>query len=452
MGKLLPSLRAGSGSRLFVHCGTSVGYLAELSASSPCVERYAERALLLADRKDIVCVTEEVEQDYLEYMAGLGVGPDDHNLIVTSRFENRGGPLWERLLESEEALAVLGCRMRLEGTTQLHPFISTAGQFDLARALSDKTGTPVRVIGGDPDFVAYADGKHHIRARALELGVPVAPGEIVNLGDNERGRQQDYAALRSALKRQAGNTGRVIVRGASGAAGSATFIGSDTPVDLDALAGWLSQRTDNRIYLVEALVDMVASPNVQIHISPEGSTECVGMSDQLLDPGLSHQGNAHPSTARCTEDMIQWATTLGEWLGDTGYTGIAGFDFVEYIAPDGTRKAFLAELNPRVNGATYPLVVRERLDPASAFVSGTIGTEIGSFAELRERLPHLLYSREREYGILPYMTGCLAFGACGVIALAPSRFEAAELFAEAELSLGAATLAGEPVGSLAGTS
>jgi hypothetical protein len=49
------------------------------------------------------------------------------------------------------------------------------------------------------------------------------------------------------------------------------------------------------------------------------------------------------------------------------------------------------------------------------------------------------------------LTGCVGFGACGVVALAPSRLEAAELFAEAEHGLGAAP-AGEPVGSLAGIS
>jgi hypothetical protein len=27
-------------------------------------------------------------------------------------------------------------------------------------------------------MAAYADQKHHIRAKAIELGVPVAPGEV----------------------------------------------------------------------------------------------------------------------------------------------------------------------------------------------------------------------------------------------------------------------------------
>lgn len=450
MGKLLQGLRAGAGSRLFVHCGTSVEYLAELSASSPAVDRYAERALLLAERQDIVCVTHKVEPAYLEFLAGLGVGPHPANLINTARFESGGGPLWKRLLGSDAALDFLSWRMRSTGASQLHPFISTKGQFDLARELGARTGAPVRVVGGDPELVAYADCKHHIRAKALELGIPVAPGEVVRLGGCEKDRQQDYAILSGALERQAGRTGRVIIRGASGAAGSATFIGGGTRRDLENLADWLSRRTDSRTYLVEAMVNVLASPNVQILVSADGSTECVGISDQLLDSALTHRGNAYPSQAHCTGEMIRWAMVLGEWLGGMGYIGIAGFDFVEYIDRDGRARAFLAELNPRVNGATYPLAVRERLEPAAAFVSGTIATEIGSFAELRERLPQLLYSREREYGILPYMTGCLAFGTCGIIALAPTRRQAAQLFAQAERRLAPALVRDEAVMSLAG--
>src|SRR3954452_19985811 len=277
MGKLLRSLGAGADSRLFVHCATSVDYVAELSASSPGVERYAERALLLAEPRDIVCVTHEVDASYLEFLAEFGLGPKPGNLVVASRYPNTGGPLWERLLQSDEALDLLSRRMQAEGITQLHPFMCTAGQFELARALGDRLGTSVGVLGGNPDVVAYADEKHHIRSLSLELGVPVAPGEVV-----------DAVSLLPAVRRQLFRTGRVIVRGASGASGSATFICGSGSHDQDRLQDWLSRRVENRIFLVEALVDAVASPNIQIHVSTDGSTECVGITDQLLDPALTH--------------------------------------------------------------------------------------------------------------------------------------------------------------------
>jgi Pre ATP-grasp domain len=440
MSQLLQNLGAGTGSRLFVHCTTSIDHLGELRELNPGVERYAERALLLANRDDLVCVPEEVESDYLEFLEGLGLGPAPENLIVTSRFQSGSGPLWERLLDSEEALAFLEGRMQLQKTAQLHPFCSTAGQFELARALSERTGRTIRVIGGDPDLVAYADSKEPIRAKALELGVPVARGEVVEMGTGERPRERDLDILRSAIERQSRHTGRVMVRRTGGAASSATFIYGGAG-DLAALEVWLAGGRANRTYLVESMVNPVVSPSVQIYISPDASAECVGITDQLLDRELTHRGNAYPTGARCSGNMVRWACRIGEWLGDMGYTGIAGFDFVEYIAPDGNPGAFLAELNPRVNSATYPLAVRERISPTGAFVAGTIEMGVGTFAELRERMPQLLYSLERKSGILPYMTGSLSFGSCGIIALAPCRAEAAELYGEAELSLGA-SLAG----------
>jgi hypothetical protein len=220
--------------------------------------------------------------------------------------------------------------------------------------------------------------------------------------------------------------------------------------DLDRLKDWLSRRTENRLFLVEAMVDAVASPNIQLHVSADGSTECVGITDQLLDAGLTHCGDASPSQARCIRDMVRCAHLLADWLGDMGYTGIAGFEFVEYINEDGNRRAFLAELNPRVNGATYPLAVRERISPRSALVSGSVFSGVGSFDEVGRLLSDLLYSPAGDRGILPHTTGSLAYDTCGIIALAPSRPEAAELFAEAELRLSAAALPVDPVSCLAG--
>ena len=441
MGELLRSLGAGGGSRLFVHCVTAIDYLDELCALKPEVELYAERALLLADVADIVCLAEEVDPAYLALLAELGIGPRPENVIVAWRYSESGSPLWKRLLDNDEVLEQLSRRMRMERTAQLHPFFLTTGHLELGRALSERLGREVTVLGGDPAVVAYADHKHHIRALAVELGIPVAPGEVVDAG-----------SVFSSVKRQLRTTGRVIVRGASGAAGSATFCADGTVASLDDLAGWLSGRTDNRLYLVEAMYQAVASPNIQIHVSRKGKTTCVGISDQLLDSSLTHTGNALPSAAACTSDMVRWASRLGEWLGDMGYAGIAGFDFVEYMAPDGKRKAFLAELNPRVNGATYPLAVRERLSPGSAFVCGSIETRLDAFSEVRDRLGHLLYAASRRRGVIPYMPGSLAYGSCGIIALAPTRRESAELFAQAELSLTGAVPQAEPVRALAAIS
>jgi hypothetical protein len=163
---------------VYVHCGTSVEYLADLNASIPGVQHYAERALLLAERDDVVCVPDEIDSEYLDYLAEIGIGPAAGNLLVASRFDDSAAvePLWRRLLSSREAIDALGCMIERSGAGHIHPFIATRGQFELGEALQRRSGVPVRVNGGDPAVVAYADFKHHVRAKAIELGIPVAAG------------------------------------------------------------------------------------------------------------------------------------------------------------------------------------------------------------------------------------------------------------------------------------
>lgn len=434
MPRMLDRIRGGSRSLLYVHCGTSVGYWEELYRSFPGLMSYAERALILARRGDLVCVNDEIEPAYLEYLAELGIGPAPANIIVAGRSAEADeiGPLPARVLGDGGTLDRMASLMRSRGTVAIHPFMATSHQLELARGLSERLGHAVPVIGGDPDLVAYADGKNHIRQAAIELGIPVAPGEVIDLGIPSA---RDGSRLRAVLTRHLRHTGRIIVRGANGAAGTSTYCARAG--EIEQLTALLLQRSDNQVYLVEAMVDATASPNVQMHIDSDGCIECVGVTDQRLDSSVAHLGNVAPSKARCLTKIVAWAHCLSEWLRNAGYVGIAGFDFVEYTGTRGEPRALLAELNPRVNGGTYPLAVLEQFEETGAFVSGIVTTDLETFTELRGMLSELLFTRERGEGVLPYATGTLRYGSCPAIALAATREQAAELYAEAELRMAA---------------
>jgi hypothetical protein len=100
-----------------------------------------------------------------------------------------------------------------------------------------------------------------------------------------------------------------------------------------------------------------------------------------------------------------------------------------------------------VNGGTYPLAVRARLNeaatrsgrpPAPAFVSGTVDTRAASFRRVKAAIGHLLFDPDRGTGVVPYATGCLEHGKCAMVALAGSRLRAAELYGAAQARLEAA--------------
>lgn len=418
MVSLLQRLEGDACPRLFVHS----------------VERGSERALVLARPQDIVCVSDEVEPAYLAYLAELGLGPAPDRVVPMSRFGDRatGRALWARLAESTEALRALGSLLREGGPSRLHPVIASRGSFALAAALEIAADTEVLVDGGDPMIVEYADQKHHIRERAIALGIPVAEGEVVELAVTAGRRRRDYDVLRAAVERRLGVTGRVIVRGTQGTGGSATFIVGTGGTDADGLMRTLSGRAENRIFLVEVMVAATISPNVQLHVAPgDGPITCVGVTDQRWERPLVNGGNLYPSASHLTDQIARWSHCLAGWLQQSGYSGLVGMDYVEYADPrTGEARAFLAEVNPRVAGDTYPLALLERLNvgqrragrpESGAFVSGTIETQPRRFADFRRAAEHLFYSPATGAGVVPHHVGSLGRGRCGVVVFGPTR-------------------------------
>jgi Pre ATP-grasp domain len=427
----------------------SLRSLQGLGESLPGLDRYAERALLLATDGDVVCVPKPVDACYLELLAGLGLGPRPEHIVVPSG-NGRGAerPLAERLL-CEPGVLSRAARAVGADEVMIEPYAATPEVMALAEVMERDSGIPVRV-DGSPRITRQADQKHLMRAKAEELGIPVAEGEVSELAFPGGRRRRDLEPVRAAIERQLRHTGRVIVRGASGASGSSTFVVGRGGEDTTGVLRRIGSRTDNRIYLVEAMVEATVSPNVQIHVpaADEGPLVSVGVTDQRWSRGLTHAGNQLPSSARTVEAMEAWARMLATWMRGQGYTGLVGFDFVEYRdARTGGLRAILAEVNPRVNGGTYPLAVRARLNEtaersgrpqAPAFVSGTVDTRARSFARVRAAVGHLLFDPDRGTDVLPYATGCLDHGKCALVALAGSRLRAAEIYGAAQARLEAA--------------
>ena len=402
--------------------------------ASPTTERASDRALVLARPQDIVCVSEEVEPAYLAYLAELGLGPSPERVVAVSRFGDHapGRALWARLAGNTEALRALGSLLRESGPTRLHPFIASRRPFELAAALEIAADTEVQVVGGDPRVVESADQKHEMRARAIALGIPVADGEIVELPLAGGRRRGDYNALRAAIDRRLGATGRVIVRGTHGASGSASYVVGSGGMDPDGVMRALSDRCENRFLLVEVMVSATVSPSVQLHVAPEGGPiTCVGVTDQRWERPLLNGGSLYPSTAHLVPEMVEWALRLAGWLQREGYAGHLGLDFVEYTDPaSGKPRAFLAEVSPRLTGDTYPLALFRRLNGAqrqagrpesAAFVSGTIDIRHRRFADFRRAAGHLFYSPITGCGVVPHHVGWLGRGRCGVVVLGPTR-------------------------------
>lgn len=435
--------------RLFLHSVTGLPST-QARGTKPGEDRYAERALLMARAGDLVCVAAPVDQEYLAWLNAQGVGPVPADVLVADGVsdEAAGVSLASKAARDTSLHARIAARVSAETGLALHPYAVTPEIAAVAEALGTAGIARVRVVGGDPGATARADCKHAMRARAAGLGIPVAEGEVVELPVAGGRRRRDFEPVRAAIQRQLRRTGQVIVRGSLGTIGSSTFIVGRGGDDTDGVVRRLGTRADNRVYLVEALVDLTVSPNLHLRLDDGGGIATLEATDQRWSRPFVHAGNVFPSAARRLDAMEEWARALAASLQADGFGGDVGLDFVEYRDPaTGAPRAFLAEVNPRVNGAGYPLALRARLNavrhaagrpPINAFASGTIETRAACFGRLREALGDLLFTHERGTGIVPYLTGWLSRGCCGVIALAGGREEALALHAEAQAAMEAA--------------
>ncbi len=400
--------------------------------------RSAERALTLAGPRDVVCLPIEPDPLFVALLAELGLGPDRSRIVVP-----RGEPtalIGPRFLADREAVERIAALLPATGTVWLAPGgLSHPDDARLAAAIAAARGAPVRILGGDPGLVARIDHKPVVREAAIALGIPVAEGTVVTLSLDADGRPIDLAPLHQAIRAVAGE-GRAIVRGAHGSSGDAVFTAGPEGLTGDTLHAFESSRPQS-VYLVEQLLTIRTSPNVQMFIDPAGAAVCVGVADQLLTAGLAHHGNAYPSEARTAAAMVAASMRMAEWLSQQGYRGVFGLDFVEYEDDYARPRWILAEINPRFNGSTQPAAMLERLNrlrgaagqtPIAAFAGGVLPTRARTVRELLQRLGSRRYDRASGSGVVPFHTAGLSDGVYGLTVFAPSRADAIKAFKELE--------------------
>lgn len=444
----------GPHTHVYLHSPTEAPDARTVAQQVPEFVWYGERALLLARPFDVVAVAHPVDQSYLSWLHGLGIGPRFENVLVVEGVAPGAG-LSEVLSTQPAAIARLADHLRYAGSVVLSPFFATPAIMALAGALEEMLGRPVQAVGGPPELVRRLHDKPFLRELARSLGIPVAPGEVVVLPDPGERTPRNLDGLRRAIERWLGSTGHVIVRGASGASGSSTFLSG--PDEIEDVVASIDARTDNRVYLVEPFFRATCSPNVEVVVEPGVGAPRIGVTDQLLSADLVYGGSVWPASARRAKEMVANALTIVAWMRERGFAGRAGFDFVEYERVDGSAGYFLTEINPRVNGASYPVALLGRLAdhairtdaPApAAFRSSNVACTGRNFDELGALCGSLLYDPRRGEGAIPYTVGALSAGKVGFACFgaSPARVDAifAELLSVLEPDRPACAAAGPP--------
>jgi hypothetical protein len=296
----------------------------------------------------------------------------------------------------------------------------------------------IAVDGGSAAAVALSNRKDRVRAEARRLGVPWSEGQLV-CWPHERDCFDAADELLAAVRLVGAKSGGAFVRGVWSMHGADNIRIAGDGLSRARLAEWLSARPSQRSFLVEPLLPVCASPNVQLWIDDDGSVQVVAVTGQRLDDRLIHRGNAFPHPSVHSAQLREWSIAMGGWLASAGYRGPLGLDFLETLDPrTGRDAALLVEVNGRINGATYALAVTERLDaqrsqrglpPVGCWRSATdVPTPARSFAELAERLgDSLLADVGRFAGVVPYNIGLLQHGSVFLLMVAGTPDELEDL-------------------------
>ncbi len=424
--------------QLFLHCIASMPGFDQLTSHVPGVDKYSERALLLAGHEDVVFLNHQAPQDYLRFLNKLSIGPDPSNVLPlpNSTPTTASVPMTARLESWLSSARRFPSQLTESDEVWLNHFAASHFDPPLRSSLSTNFGRRVRFINRLPSHINLYD-KHQFRQHAEDCGLELPPGESVRVNRRDAMEDTRMLPLARAADKYFGVTGRVIIRGALGASGSSVFVVGDRG-ELRKCLRTIDRQRHTDFYLVEPFYDVVVSPNIGMFIDPrDRQIFCVSISDQIFDERIQHRGNCYPSQAKLIHPMIATAKSSCEWLRDQGATGYLGFDFCEYIRP-GTneRNFFFAELNPRFNGATYPAHLFHRLKAQfnhhkiarwHTFRSLTMPTSLSSFTALQRSCEDLLFDGQRSVGFIPYNVGLLQHGKMMLVMIGESTREVVSL-------------------------
>jgi len=360
------------------------------------LDRYAERAILLAGPDDVVLLADTPDPDYIDWLRGLGFGIGTH---FVPRAE--GNTLIERVLEDSGLLAQL-CSSTDNGTPPLVcPYFGGEREWALAHAIGGTLFAP------NAELTHKLNSKIAIRAMLADLGLPLAEGTVT-----------EASAVRDTVTRMLEHCDAILVRGEHSCGGSSVWTVREQS-DLDALESRLATVPDTSSFIIEKLYDPDISPNIQFIIDEDG-VSFFGASVQILGDGLAHQGNTWPVDEPVASDVQRVGHRICEHLATLGCLGLVGIDFI--VLPDAT--ILPVELNARVNASSFMFTVLDTLYDrqwqAMRFkLLHNVNWPIGSdFSALRQQLDGLLIDTPGKHGVFPYNTGCLPEGQCDLIIIA----------------------------------
>ncbi|MEQ9205801.1 MAG: ATP-grasp domain-containing protein [Phycisphaerales bacterium] len=370
MSSLLPTLYIHSLEADRLGDGLSSGSSSGLSASV--LRSLSSRAIYLSMRGDAVVLDAMPDPSWLKYLSGIGIQTGDVHVPA-----GHGDTVIQRLLSDSELLTTLGKR-----SWNISPYMGGDEVQQLATLLDCHVQSPPTPL------LDRLNLKSNLLPILIELDLPTIP--------TTTSTRNDLIAETRAIHAQ---TGAVMVRSDLSIGGLGVWK-VEQEGDIETLDIESQKSNPDRLFILQPLLEVRNSPNVQFDITSDGC-RFLGVSEQQMTQSFAFGGNEYPSAYANDRQIMNQGDRIAHWLHDQGYRGLVGIDFIVTTE----NKVFVVEINPRVNTSTFPLLMCDRLG-CSAFrlVTGIPAGGHAGFERIAEFLGGgLLYDSDRGNGVVPLM-------------------------------------------------
>ncbi|MFG3052742.1 ATP-grasp domain-containing protein [Kitasatospora sp. NPDC048239] len=355
------------------------------AASSAVVNRMDQFALLLAGGGDHVVLKTRPDEDYLGYLAGLGLAlPRIH--VVARQEPDR--------TVTEDALADPALLAALAGPAADGARLTAHGVCELEERLADRAGLPLAAPSAAT--CKAVNSKVYSRRIADELGLRQPRGRAC----------ETLAELAAAFEEAVAGPRPAVVKEAFGVSGKgiARLAGQRRAARILGVVARQAERAggDRVAFVVEEWVDKQADLNYQFTVDRGGAVRFDFVKEQLTEDGV-HKGHKMPPdlTPAQLDELARTADLLGKRLHADGYFGVVGVDAM--VDPDGGLYP-VVEINARHNMSTYQVRLEEHLvAPGRVAVARHYPLRLDRplpFAEIRALLGNLLLDRPGGRGLL----------------------------------------------------